>query len=132
MTCFCNSQCQDACTCKIFGLGRPGSNGPNGRVINEIGPSPQTFILAVLKNIINLIFGPPPPGGVPGEGPDCNVPEEIGGFGLIPARIRGKIFLIVMLASSAAELWIGSTILQTRYCTYDLALSGKDRAKGCE
>ncbi len=46
--------------------------------------------LAVLKTIFNFVLRPPPPGG-PGEGPDCHVPKETVGFGLIPVRIRGVI-----------------------------------------
>ncbi len=46
------------------------------------------FDLAVLKTILNFILGPIPR-GLPGEGPDCQFPQEIMGFGPIPARIRG-------------------------------------------
>ncbi len=51
--------------------------------------------------IFNFVLGPPLPRGVPGEGPDYHVPEEIVGFGPIPARIRG--FLIFILALSTAR-----------------------------
>ncbi len=59
-----------------------------------------TNYLAVLQVIFIFVIPPPPPGG-PGEGPDCNFPKEIVGFGPIPARIRG--FVILMLALSTAR-----------------------------
>ncbi len=49
--------------------------------------------LAVLKTIFDFDLGPPPR-GVPGEGPDCQFPQEIGGLGAIPARIRGIIHFV--------------------------------------
>ncbi len=44
------------------------------------------------------------PPEVPGEGPDCHFPEEVKGFGPVPARIRGgqRMCLIFILALSAA------------------------------
>ncbi len=44
--------------------------------------------LAVLETIFSFVHGPPSP-GCPGEGPDCHFPKAVGGFGPIPARIRG-------------------------------------------
>ncbi len=41
--------------------------------------------------------------GVPGEGPDCHVPQEIIGFEPIPARIRK--FVIFIVALSTARLY---------------------------
>ncbi len=35
---------------------------------------------AVLKTIFNFGLGNPLPRGVPGQGPDCHFPKEIGGF----------------------------------------------------
>ncbi len=46
------------------------------------------LVVAVLKMIFNCCSWPPPPPGVPGEGPDCHFPREVVGFGPIPARIR--------------------------------------------
>ena len=47
------------------------------------------YILAVLQLFFNLFLGPLSPEGVPGEGPDYHFLKAIGGFGPIPARIRG-------------------------------------------
>ncbi len=44
--------------------------------------------LAVLKRILDFVIGPPLPRVVPGHGPDCHSPREIGGFGPVPAWIR--------------------------------------------
>ncbi len=48
----------------------------------------QIYFLAVLKTIFNFVLGPPAPRGVPGEGPDYHLLQEVGRFGSIPARIR--------------------------------------------
>ena len=55
-----------------------------------------------LKTNLICFLAPPTPGGLRGEGPDCNVPKEIVGFGPIPARILG--FCISSLALSTALL----------------------------
>ncbi len=61
-----------------------------------------TIVLVALKNIFIFDFGSPSHGG-PGEGPDCHSLREIKGFGPILARIPGLIiFLILILALSAA------------------------------
>ncbi len=50
-----------------------------------------------------ILFSYPLPPGGPGKGPDCPFPSEIGGFGPIPAQVRGEnLFLIFILALSAA------------------------------
>ncbi len=46
--------------------------------------------LVVFKDVSDFYLGPLP-WGLPGEGPDCHFPKELGGFGPIPARIRGVI-----------------------------------------
>ena len=48
---------------------------------------------AVFKDDLYFVLVHPPPGG-PGEGPDCRFPNEIVGFGPIPARIRGVSYLL--------------------------------------
>jgi hypothetical protein len=48
---------------------------------------------AVFKDAYYLCLSPLPPAG-PGEGPDCHFLKEISGFGPIPARIRGVIYLL--------------------------------------
>ena len=57
---------------------------------------PDLFVRHCVNNYLFLIFilvlSPLPP-GVPGEGPDCHFPQDIGGLGPIPARIRGVIYL---------------------------------------
>ncbi len=46
--------------------------------------------LEVLKMVFNFVLGPPSPGGVPGEGPDCHFPTEIVGFGLRKGALEHK------------------------------------------
>ncbi len=46
-----------------------------------------------LRTFLIFDFGPLSPEGVPGEGPDCHFPEEIDGFGLLPARNRGASYI---------------------------------------
>ncbi len=76
------------------------SNNPASRQISFIKVE---HFLTVLKIIFNFVLAPPLPGGVPGEGPDCHVPKEIGGVWPTSARSRGAIlFLILILALSAA------------------------------
>ncbi len=79
------------------------SRGPRTRFKKLLNT--HTFCLAVLSMIFDFYSCPPLPRGVPGEGPDCHSPQEIGGFGPIPARIRGAIlFLILILALCAAGI----------------------------
>ncbi len=62
-------------------------------------------ILAVLKRLLIFVLAPIP-WGVPGEGPDRQFPQEIRGFGPMPARIRGATFFkIFIVALSAARIW---------------------------
>ncbi len=57
----------------------------------------RTFTLAVLTTVFKFALGPRPlPRGVPGEGPERHVLEEIGGFGPAPARIRGAIYILFL------------------------------------
>ena len=62
-----------------------------GRVMRYLICCPGTadLYLAVLKAIFNLFLGHPPP-GVPGEGPDCQLPEEIMGLGPIYRTVGGR------------------------------------------
>jgi hypothetical protein len=47
--------------------------------------------LAVVRTIFDFYLGsPPPPVGVPGEGPDVRFPAEFGCLGAVPARIWGR------------------------------------------
>ncbi len=46
----------------------------------------------MLKTIFDFVLGPPLPRN-PGEGPDYQVLQDMGGFGLIPSRIRGVMDL---------------------------------------
>ncbi len=56
----------------------------------------------MLKILIIFVLGPPPPGG-PGGGSGLPFPKDVGGFGPIPARIRGaSLFVFFILALSAA------------------------------
>ncbi len=67
----------------------------------------------MLKPIFNLDLAPPSPRGVPGEGPGCQFPKEIDGFGPIPARILGvgTESVIFMLALSVARIVRSSCVL---------------------
>ncbi len=47
---------------------------------------------AVLQTFFCVCAWPPLHRGVPGEGPDCNCPEEIEAFGPIQARNSGELF----------------------------------------
>ncbi len=48
----------------------------------------------VFRIAFYVFLGPHPPGG-PGEGPDCHVPQKIDGFGPVPARIRGVLYIYI-------------------------------------
>ena len=52
----------------------------------------------------------PLPRVVPGEGPDCHCPEEIVGFGPIPARIRGFLISILALFYVFYPGWLGDLV----------------------
>ncbi len=75
-------------------LGAPGDTSldpcrANASFWGHLAPLKAQLYLRTL--LILLLSSPPPlPGGFPGGGPDYNFPKEITGFGLIPARIRGK------------------------------------------
>ncbi len=45
--------------------------------------------LSVLKTVFYVVLAPPSPRGIPGEGSDRHLLQGIGGFGPIPARIKG-------------------------------------------
>ncbi len=50
-----------------------------------------------LRTLFILFFSTFPPGD-PGEGPDCNFPEEAVGLGPIPSRIRvGETYFLLLL-----------------------------------
>ncbi len=53
-----------------------------------------------LRTFFILFLSPLPPGG-PGEGPDYHFPKETGGFGPIPARMRGKTCFVFSFWPSA-------------------------------
>ncbi len=61
--------------------------GEHDRRANES----HVIVLAVLIVFLFLSLAR----GVPGEGPHCNFPKEIVGFGTIPARILGFFILIL-------------------------------------
>ncbi len=87
-----------------FGSGRHRARKPNFRPGSNIA----YHNLAVPRNVFNFILGPPSPGGVPWEGPDCHFPKGIDDFGPIPAQIRGKfVFVIFIMALSAAGIKYG-------------------------
>ncbi len=52
------------------------------------GTCSVTVHLAVLRTMFHFVLGPLPS---PGEGPDCNFPEAIGGFWADSGRIRGVV-----------------------------------------
>ncbi len=79
---------------------------PNRMNVEDLGPwmSPGDCLLFLLGGycsrgglaVLTTIFvswPPHLPRRVPGEGPDYHFPEEFEGFGQIPARIRGVMYL---------------------------------------
>jgi hypothetical protein len=69
----------------------------------------RALVPAVLKNVFDFYLGSPSPRGVPGEGPDCHLPEESKVFGPIPALMQGgSLFCVPDL--SAHFLFFGEIL----------------------
>ncbi len=89
----------------------------------EFSVRPPSIHIAVLQAIFNFDLGPPSP-GVPGEGPDCHLSKEIGGFGQHPGGLFSCILVLSTARSSVGQAGRPSPFKNNLPCPVPIRIPG--------